>query len=100
MRNPENFPTVFSGANAEFLENLYQRYLQAPESFDPAWQRFFAQLENGAGGGAAARTAVGPLHAPVTAVSNQLESALEDIHPDEMPPKEALDALYRLKDID
>ena len=32
------------GANAVFIEELYQRYLKSPTSVDASWQRFFASL--------------------------------------------------------
>ncbi|ALP52911.1 2-oxoglutarate dehydrogenase subunit E1 [Candidatus Tenderia electrophaga] len=33
------------GANAPFIEELYQRYLQDPESVEPRWQAYFEQLQ-------------------------------------------------------
>ena len=33
------------GANAQFIEQLYARYLNDPASVDPEWQQFFAGLE-------------------------------------------------------
>ncbi len=32
------------GANSDFIENLYTRYLRDPQSVDPSWQNFFAGL--------------------------------------------------------
>ena len=52
MGHPGDFPTVFSGVNAEFLEDLFRKYQQAPESFDDGWRHFFAWLQNGGGNGA------------------------------------------------
>jgi len=43
--------TVLSGANAEFLDELYARYAQNPESVDPAW-RDFLEREGGRPNGA------------------------------------------------
>jgi 2-oxoglutarate dehydrogenase E1 component len=38
-----NSSPLFSG-NAEFLDALYQRYLDNPESVDPTWRGYFADL--------------------------------------------------------
>ena len=54
MRHPGDLPTACSGVNAEFLEDLYQQYLQQPDAFDAEWRRFFTSLQNGAGNGGAA----------------------------------------------
>ncbi len=40
------------GGNAAFIEDLYERYLDDPESVDGHWQTYFAGLEAGAGNGA------------------------------------------------
>ncbi|MBT5898144.1 MAG: 2-oxoglutarate dehydrogenase E1 component, partial [Rhodospirillaceae bacterium] len=32
------------GANSAFIEQLYQRYLNSPNSVDASWQQFFAEL--------------------------------------------------------
>lgn len=34
------------GANAGFLADLYQRYLENPSSVDPSWAQFFAELQD------------------------------------------------------
>ncbi|HUJ73658.1 MAG TPA: 2-oxoglutarate dehydrogenase E1 component, partial [bacterium] len=49
MEDPLSRPTALSGANAEFLESLYQQFLQQPESVDPQWRQFFGTLPNGNG---------------------------------------------------
>jgi 2-oxoglutarate dehydrogenase E1 component len=36
------------GGNAQFIEQLYARYLENPASVDPHWRQFFAGLEDGA----------------------------------------------------
>jgi len=36
--------SFLSSANAAFIEDLYARYLENPESVDPGWQTFFAGL--------------------------------------------------------
>ena len=35
-----------SGANAAFVEALYEQYLQNPDSVDAAWRRYFDSLPN------------------------------------------------------
>jgi len=50
-----NGSPLFSG-NAEFLDALYERYLDNPENVDPAWRSYFADLgasdlSSGANGG-------------------------------------------------
>jgi 2-oxoglutarate dehydrogenase E1 component len=41
--------TALSGANADFIETLYQQFLKDPKSVDPGWARYFAGLtSNGA----------------------------------------------------
>jgi len=37
-----------SGANAEFIAELYARYLDEPDSVDEGWRRFFAEIADGA----------------------------------------------------
>jgi len=39
--------TVLYGGNADFIEDLYQRYLKDPGSVDPAWARYFEGLKAG-----------------------------------------------------
>jgi 2-oxoglutarate dehydrogenase E1 component len=36
------------GSNASFIENLYERYLEDPESVEPSWQKQFSEIHNGA----------------------------------------------------
>src|SRR5205823_14579195 len=36
--------TFLSGANAEFIAELYSRYLENPETVDASWRRFFADF--------------------------------------------------------
>lgn len=37
------------GANADYLEELYEAYLHDPQSIEPVWQAYFSQLQQGAG---------------------------------------------------
>src|SRR3954454_7620778 len=39
-----NGTTFLSGANAEFIAELYARYLDEPEAVDESWRRFFAEI--------------------------------------------------------
>src|SRR5436305_14965682 len=36
--------TFLSGANAPFIEELYSRFLENPESVEPSWRTFFNEL--------------------------------------------------------
>jgi 2-oxoglutarate dehydrogenase E1 component len=42
--------TALSGGNADFIEDLYERFLKDPNSVEPAWAAYFAQVKGGAGG--------------------------------------------------
>src|SRR5579863_5901841 len=42
--------TALSGGNADFIEDLYERFLKDPNSVTPAWAAYFAQLKVGAAG--------------------------------------------------
>ena len=35
------------GGNAQFIEQLYDKYLDNPSSVDPAWRQFFTTLQDG-----------------------------------------------------
>ncbi|HET8700738.1 MAG TPA: 2-oxoglutarate dehydrogenase E1 component, partial [Nitrococcus sp.] len=37
--------SYLNGANATFMEALYEAYLRDPEAVDPAWRRYFQELE-------------------------------------------------------
>ncbi len=40
-------PSSFlSGPNAPFIEELYAKYLESPNTVDPSWRKFFAELED------------------------------------------------------
>ena len=36
------------GSNAGFVENLYERFLEDPDSVEPSWQKEFSEIHNGA----------------------------------------------------
>lgn len=38
----------FYGSNAGFVENLYERFLEDPDSVEPSWQKQFSEIHNGA----------------------------------------------------
>ncbi|HEY7690169.1 MAG TPA: 2-oxoglutarate dehydrogenase E1 component, partial [Dongiaceae bacterium] len=40
--------TFLSGPNAAFIEELYGRYVENPNSVDSSWQKFFAELQDDA----------------------------------------------------
>ena len=40
-------PSVLSGPNAAFVEELFRTYLENPDSVDPSWQQFFASHQDG-----------------------------------------------------
>jgi len=37
------------GSNAGFVENLYERFLEDPDSVEPSWQKEFSEIHQGAG---------------------------------------------------
>ena len=41
--------TALSGGNAGYLEDLYEQYLEDPNSVAPAWRQYFSDLKGGAG---------------------------------------------------
>src|SRR4029453_14334082 len=41
-----NPSTFLSGPNAPFIEELYAKYLEQPDSVDPSWRKFFSDLED------------------------------------------------------
>src|SRR5437868_2567301 len=43
-----NGTTFLSGANAEFIAELYARYLDDPNAVDPSWRRFFTEMADDA----------------------------------------------------
>ncbi|MFD5320772.1 hypothetical protein, partial [Streptomyces sp. NPDC127098] len=51
-------PAAGFGANEWLVDEIYQQYLQDPNSVDRAWWDFFADYKPGTDGAAAARPAV------------------------------------------
>ncbi|MAU40893.1 MAG: 2-oxoglutarate dehydrogenase E1 component [Kordiimonas sp.] len=39
---------MLNGSSGEFVESLFERYLENPGSVDPSWQTYFAELAQGA----------------------------------------------------
>ncbi len=37
----------FYGSNATYVENLYEQFLEDPESIDPSWRKQFIEIHNG-----------------------------------------------------
>jgi 2-oxoglutarate dehydrogenase E1 component len=46
-----DLPEALEGVGPSFVEALYQRYLEAPGSIDPSWQRYFDGLERSVAAG-------------------------------------------------
>src|SRR5688572_23943815 len=53
--------TPLYGGNATYLEQLYEQYLEDPQSVEPRWREYFAGAAKGAGGGK--ETPHGPIRA-------------------------------------
>ncbi|WP_243741008.1 hypothetical protein, partial [Streptomyces sp. 8K308] len=53
----EKNPAAGFGANEWLVDEIYQQYLQDPNSVDRAWWDFFADYKPGADGAAPARAA-------------------------------------------
>ena len=79
-------PDPLSGANLAFVEELYGRYLDDPESVDESWRNYFAPLaaEDGNGGGRRPASA-GPrfrpasiFHAPAAAAPRDVDALRHD----------------------
>src|SRR5271154_3092632 len=41
--------TTLSGRNADFIEDLYEKFLKDPGAVDPAWAAYFSGLQDGTG---------------------------------------------------
>ncbi len=62
----ENF-----GANASYVEGLYNRFKSDPQLVDDSWRHYFAELKPTSNGGQAASESVAPVAAPATAPAPQ-----------------------------
>src|SRR3954469_8905852 len=56
--------TFLSGANAEFIAELYARFLDEPEAVDESWRRFFAEIGDDPAALKAERSGPAWAHAP------------------------------------
>jgi 2-oxoglutarate dehydrogenase E1 component len=52
--------SAVSGSNADFIEDLYARFLKDPQSVDPSWARYFAGLPQVRGAETAPRRTAAP----------------------------------------
>ena len=66
--------SALSGANADFLDTLYEQYLKDPQSVTDDWQRYFAGLETQP---LSAVQSNGSLSAPISAHAEQQVKVLE-----------------------
>ncbi|MCB1775690.1 MAG: hypothetical protein KDI88_18910, partial [Gammaproteobacteria bacterium] len=55
--------SAFNGANAEYIDQLYEAFRDSPDSVAPEWRSFFYGFEHGAGG---AEPAMGPGNMPTS----------------------------------
>jgi len=82
MGRDHELPEALSGASSAFVESLYDRYLDDPESVDESWRGYFERLERGAGATAVQR---GPSWArsdwPIRGPGDDLTSALDPAAP-------------------
>ena len=79
MRDSEELPTLLSGVNAEFLEHLFQQFLEQPESVEPEWREFFHQLLNGDGDVPVAAARAAPAPGGVTRQREGLQGEIADL---------------------
>ena len=56
--------TVLSGANAEFIADLYTRFLEEPDAVDDSWRRFFDEIGDDPAALKAERAGPSWAHAP------------------------------------
>ena len=57
-----NRTNFLSGANAEFIADLYSRFLDDPASVDEGWRRFFDEIGDDAASLKAERAGPSPLN--------------------------------------
>src|SRR5690242_10037903 len=69
-QNFEASTSIFSG-NSTFIEELYDRYLQNPQSVDPSWRDFFRDVTNGAASPAQRDASWAQVKSKVIGVSDQ-----------------------------
>jgi 2-oxoglutarate dehydrogenase E1 component len=64
---PQVAGTPLFGSNAPYVEELYERYLQDPQSVEPSWREFFAQLPAGRADSGRPERAHSPIIAAIAA---------------------------------
>ena len=75
-----NGATFLSGANAEFIAELYSRYLEDPSAVDDSWRAFFAEFGDDAASVRAERAGppwarpLPPLAGPVRTLAGTLSA--------------------------
>src|SRR5258708_24092825 len=72
-----NGTTFLSGANAEFIAELYTRYLDDPASVDESWRRFFAEFGDDAAAFRAERAGP-PWSRPLPPLASESAPALSE----------------------
>jgi len=87
---PFDNDSFLTGQNAAFIAELYGRYLADPQSVDPSWQGFFAELGDepkaflkemeGPGWGAKRATMLGNGHLPQPAMPAAVSALPADVH--------------------
>src|SRR3984893_18150816 len=100
-----NGTTFLSGANAEFIAELYTRYLDDPASVDESWRRFFAEFGDDAAAFRAERAGppwsrpLPPLLAPETAAPTDPAADAGGIQQAAVDPIRALNLIrsYRVR---
>ena len=82
--------SFLSGANAGFVEQLYAQWLEDPESVEPSWQQWFAEL--GIEGVSQAKGQQFPFKAPSSGQDAELLGALTGLWPPRKSDISAADA--------
>jgi len=88
--------SFLSGANAGFVEQLYAQWLEDPQSVEPSWQQWFAEL--GIEGVSQARGQQSPFAASSSGQDAELLGALTGLWPSRKSDLSAADARSAAKD--
>jgi 2-oxoglutarate dehydrogenase E1 component len=88
--------SFLSGANAGFVEQLYAQWLQDPESVEPSWRQWFAEL--GIGGVSPAKRQQSEVKASSSGQDAELLGALTGLWPPRKGDFSAADARSAAKD--
>ncbi|WP_158910348.1 2-oxoglutarate dehydrogenase E1 subunit family protein, partial [Streptomyces rimosus] len=68
-------PAAAFGPNEWLVDEIYQQYLQDPNSVDRAWWDFFADYKPGAGAAAPAAASDGPPATPASGTGQAAQAA-------------------------